>query len=75
MLGLKHMPTSRLSTALTVLSIAMMVFGTALVPESSSIMGLAIWAIGALVLLGLWISVIAEIGRRFFGSGSSDEGE
>ncbi len=74
MLGLKHMPTSRLSTAFMVLSVVMLLVGSVLVPSSgATIVTSALWTAGSMALIGIWVAVIFELVRRYVGMGGSSD--
>lgn len=74
MLGLKSLPTNKLTTAFMVVSAAMIVFALALAPaDGASISAFVLWIVGALVLIGVWIAVGIEVTRRFFGGGRNPE--
>lgn len=66
MLGLKHLGDEAILILFTIFSIAMLVFGTVLGPEGNApVIVSLLWISGALILLGLWTSVGAELARRF----------
>lgn len=76
MLGLRNLPTNKLSTAYTVVSAAMVVFALALAPaDRTSVTTFVIWIVGALVLTGVWIAVGFEVARCLFGGNGRNEHE
>lgn len=70
--GLKNVPTKKLTTALVVISAAMVILAVALAPADNAAIPMSLaWVLGAVALTGAWIVVAIEISKRLFGGGAA----
>lgn len=68
MFGLKELSLNKLATALMGVSAMLMLLGFA-APEDGSVSTLLTWLVGALLLLGVWVLMLLETLKRYFGPG------
>lgn len=66
MFGLKELSLNRLAMALMGVSAMLMLLGFA-APEDGSVSTLLTWLVGALLLIGVWVLMLLETLKRYFG--------
>lgn len=66
MFGLKELSLNKLAMALMGVSAMLMLLGFA-APDDGSVSTLLTWLVGALLLLGVWVLMLLETLKRYFG--------